>query len=261
MVHYRAVILVIASHDTSYYHKARTVWKAYMNRFPSIKIYMLYGATSLPDQDESDLVYDDISESLVPGILQKTLRAMKYVHETYTYDYLIRTNISTFWDLHHIELLLSSCPTSRCYAGGHNLSPLTLHGTRQPDPVYGCINQPCQFRIVLSHEIYSGVSIILTPDIVEECVNRQHDFITIRLPDDVAISIFMNAISHTPKTIESQKYIEHCNPDDMEMIHREIQDGLDRKVAYFRVKNANKREITDGIIYDILLQQIYGISL
>ena len=233
MVHYRAVILVIASHDTSYYHKARAVWKAYMNRFPSIKVYMLYGSVSLPDQDESDLVYDDISESLVPGILQKTLRAMQYVHETCTYDYLIRTNISTLWDLRHIEPLLLSCPTSRCYAGGHNLHPMN---------------------------IYSGVSIILTPDLVEECINQQHEFL-IELPDDISIGLFMNTISYTPQTTSSQQYIEYCNPDDIEQIYREIQDGLDREVAYFRVKNMNQREITDGIIYDILLQEIYGLSL
>ena len=233
MVHYRAVILVIASHDTSYYHKARAVWKAYMNRFPSIKVYMLYGGVSLPDQDESDLVYDDISESLVPGILHKTLRAMQYVHETCTYDYLIRTNISTLWDLRHIEPLLLSCPTSRCYAGGHNLHPMN---------------------------IYSGVSIILTPDLVKECINQQHEFL-IELPDDISIGLFMNTISYTPQTTSTHQYIEYCNPDDIEQIYREIQDGLDREVAYFRVKNMNQREITDGIIYDILLQEIYGLSL
>jgi hypothetical protein len=233
MVHYRAVILVIASHDTSYYHKARAVWKSYMNRDPSIKVYMLYGAVSLPDQDESDLVYEDITESLVPGILQKTLRAMKYVHETCTYDYLIRTNISTLWDLRYIEPLLLSCPTSRCYAGGHNLNPMN---------------------------IYSGVSIILTPDLVEECINRQHEFI-MELPDDISIGVFMNTTSYNPQTTTLAQYIEYCNPDNIEQIHKEIQDGLDRKVAYFRVKNMNRREITDSIIYDILLQQIYGLSL
>jgi hypothetical protein len=259
MVHYRAVILVIASHDTSYYHKARAVWKAYMNRFPSIKVYMLYGGVSLPDQDESDLVYDDISESLVPGILQKTLRAMKYVHETCTYDYLIRTNISTLWDLRHIESLLLSCPTSRCYAGGHKLNPMNI-STILTSPIDGGNSQPREYIVTLSYDIYSGVSIILTPDLVIECINRQNEFI-MNLPDDISISVFINTNSYTSHKTMSQQYIENCNPDNIEQIHNEIQDGLDRKVTYFRVKNMNQREITDGMIYDILLQRIYGLSL
>ena len=231
MVHYRAVLLVIASNDTSYYQKARSVWKHYMNRFPSIKVYMLYGATELPDRDDSDLVYEDISETYVPGILQKTLRAMKHVHDTCTYDYLIRTNISTMWDLRNIEQLLLSCPTSRCYAGGHNLNPMN---------------------------IYSGVSIILTPDLVEECINQQDKFI-MNLPDDIAIGVFINTTSYTPTTTTLQQYIEEYGPNDIELIHNKIQEGLDRKVAYFRVKNMNTREITDSIIYDILLKRIYDV--
>jgi hypothetical protein len=207
---------------------------------------MLYGAVSLPDQDESDLVYEDISESLVPGILQKTLRAMNHVHETCTYDYLIRTNISTLWDLRYIEPLLLSCPTSRCYAGGHNLHPMTIYiGTS---------------IMLLPNPVYSGVSIILTPDLVEECIFHQDKFI-MNFPDDLAIGFFMNTISYTPQTTASHQYIEYCNPHNIEQIHREIQDGLDRKVAYFRIKNMNQREITDSMIYDILLQQIYGLSL
>jgi hypothetical protein len=108
--------------------------------------------------------------------------------------------------------------------------------------------------------IYSGVSIILTPDLVEECINRQHEFI-MELPDDISIGVFMNTTSYNPQTTTLAQYIEYCNPDNIEQIHKEIQDGLDRKVAYFRVKNMNRREITDSIIYDILLQQIYGLSL
>ena len=245
MVHYRAVILVIASNDTSYYQKARSVWKAYMNRFPSIKVYMLYGAISLPDRDESDLVYDDISETLVPGILQKTLRAMKYVHDSCTYDYLIRTNISTLWDLRYIEPLLASCPVSRCYAGGHNLYPMTIYSDTSiiltPDP------------------IYSGVSIILTPDLIKECISHQDKFI-MNLPDDIAIGFFINNIPYTSITTTSHQYIEEwCSPNDTEMIYNKMVEGLNRKVSYFRVKNKNNRDIIDSLIYKTLLKRIYDI--
>jgi hypothetical protein len=105
--------------------------------------------------------------------------------------------------------------------------------------------------------IYSGVSIILTADLVEECINRQHEFI-MNLPDDISIGAFINKMAYTPLTTASHKYIESCGPHDINMIHKEIQDGLDKKVAYFRVKNTKNREITDCIIYDILIRQIYG---
>ena len=259
MVHYRAVILVIASHDTDYYHKARSVWKKYMNLFPSIKVYMLYGATTLPDQDESDLVYEDISETYIPGILKKTIRAMKHVHNTCTYDYLIRTNISTLWDLRNIEQLLLSCPTTRCYAGGHNLHPLTIYSGESIILNLNNVN------------IYSGVSIILTPDLVEEFINQTYDYIInlsddttnfpiiMKLPDDIVIGIFMDTTPHVQKTTTLHQYIEDCGPYDTELINNKIQEGLDNKVAYFRVKNNDTRTITDSIIYDILLKRIYNL--
>lgn len=35
------------------------------------------------------------TESFTPGIITKTMNAMKYINHKYSYDYVVRTNVST----------------------------------------------------------------------------------------------------------------------------------------------------------------------
>jgi hypothetical protein len=55
----------------------------------------------LPEEVElkEDVLYVRGTESYIPGILVKTLKAFDYILEHHTFDYLIRSNISTIVDL------------------------------------------------------------------------------------------------------------------------------------------------------------------
>ena len=41
--HYRAVILILASNNNNIYKNCRAIWKKYMNRDPTIKVFFVYG--------------------------------------------------------------------------------------------------------------------------------------------------------------------------------------------------------------------------
>jgi len=54
--------------------------------------------------ESGHMLYIKCSESYIPGILHKTIDAMKYCMQTYDFDILIRSNISTIIDFHRLHI-------------------------------------------------------------------------------------------------------------------------------------------------------------
>jgi hypothetical protein len=217
-----------------------------MNINPDIKVFFVYEELSTPleDSDESDIIYNDIA--IQPNsILNKTLRAIYAINKYYSYDYFIRTNISTFWDLNRINLLLDQCPKTACYAGGHDLSPFNIYIKN----IYvNKINTP----------LYSGICIIFTPDIVKNILDNIHK-LRFYLPDDIAIGVYMSDIKCNTMTYTSRAYYEKYGPTDDTKIISEITSAIQNNYTYYRVKNENNREHTDSMIYNHLLKYVYNI--
>lgn len=127
---YKAIILVIASedipetnhrlrdHDLPLYPVFKKIYEQYINIHPDYKFFFVYGDYIQFEPQAHDLIYPDIKEQLAhPCMLAKTLRAMKYIDENYDYDFLIRTNLSTFWDLEQLTLRLNQLPKTHCLTG------------------------------------------------------------------------------------------------------------------------------------------------
>lgn len=243
-IHYRCIMLVIASNENNIYKNARTVWKKYMNINPSVKIFFVYGKldNQLIDLDSSDIILNDLKESLSNDtILIKTLTAMAIINKSFSYDYFIRTNISTFWNLNIINKLLDKCPKYKCYVGGHNLSPCYINDEYLTTP------------------IYSGVCIVITPDIVTLILNNISN-INYTLPDDISIGIFMSNVDYKTFTISDKIYYEDYNIFDKNIINTSIVNNINTCI-YYRVKNNSNREHTDLMIYTLLLNRIYNINI
>ena len=245
--HYRCIILIIATNNTPYFNNCRNVWKRYINLYPALKIFFVYGKLNqlLEDRDSNDIVYDDIVEHNTFTTIQKSLTAMKYISLNYTYDYLIKTNLSTFWNLNLIDNLLDKCPKEKCYAGGHDLSPFFIG-----EPLCQIIHTP----------LYSGVCTILTPDIIELFFKNLSKF-SFTLPDDISLGLFMPYVESNKYTINERLYLEDYSILDNHIIQEEINKGVQNNYVYYRVKNVNNREHTDLMIYNYLLKTIYNIDL
>lgn len=95
--HYKIINLIIASR-AKHYDIFTVCWLQYMNSNPDVKSFFLYADPTI----ENDLLIDTNSitykceESLIPGILYKTLAAEKFCQKYMTYDYILRTNLSSF---------------------------------------------------------------------------------------------------------------------------------------------------------------------
>lgn len=245
-----AVMLVLASHHTQVYRNARQVWKKYMNCNPNIKVFFVYGrdeCNELEDRDSSDLVYDDIPEGLYPGMLQKTVRAIEELHRKYTYDYFIRTNISTFWDLSRLEENLARLPKEKCYYGNG-----PLH--------YGSIGY-----------YLSGTDTIVDRDMITQLLaNKQHLDYTIA--EDAALGYVFHHVLGAPLLPSNMHFMENfISIDEGEKIIESIvgarsdysQISPPRLLCdHFRVKSAPQcRATMDLCIYKKLLKIIYDIEI
>lgn len=50
-------------------------------------------------------------------IYEKTVLSIDYINKNYKYDYLVRTNISSFWNIDHLFKLANQLPRTGCFSG------------------------------------------------------------------------------------------------------------------------------------------------
>lgn len=148
-----------------------------MNKNPNIKSFFIMLDNKI---SEEYIVTDDTiimkgTESNVPGIYQKTLRAMKICLEKKEYNdvkYFIRTNISSFWIWDRLLKFLQDVPTNN-YAGTGNI---LIKKDRDWDSP-------------------TGSNMILSRDIVKLLINHYNDADAKKEADDIAIGGVLNKCS------------------------------------------------------------------
>ena len=177
------IILVIAS-PSEYYNKLKKILLLFMNSNPHFITFFIYGKVNKNNilKSDYDLYFDNIKESLIPGIFKKTIEAMKYVNMRYDYKYIIRTNLSTFWRLDKLYNFLYKIKNPY-FCGGYldNKGCIHITGT-------GLIFSK-NIVMLLSYFINDKIKNINKPDdvlftrILEKkfkiyhCIKRNEDFI------------------------------------------------------------------------------------
>jgi len=239
--HYRAVILILASNNSEIYINQRKIWKIYKDIDPSIKVYFTYGELDCELEDfdpESDLVYPEIKECY-PISFFKTTNAMKHIHNSVTYDFFIRTNISTFWDFKKLHLHLNSLPTSNCYSGDGPLPNYTSDGY-----------------------YLSGTDTIVTPEMIDSMLNNL-DKVNFEVVEDSAMGLYFHGVMGVPMIKNRICFFEDItSTSEIEKVVNRIDEAIKNDRDHYRVKTlyANRAEI-DMFIYKILLKKIYNLSL
>lgn len=157
---YRGIILVIAS-PKPYYNNCKIIMEKFMNSHPKFKTFFIYGRVDKEKiiQSKNDLFFD-CRESLRPGILMKSILAFQYILQKYKFNYVIRTNISTFWNLNKLNKLLKKLPNRNCVAGQ-----------------------------IQKRKFVTGTGIILSKDLVNFICHNKHK-VRINRCDDVELSQF-----------------------------------------------------------------------
>jgi hypothetical protein len=113
----KILILIIASDNLEVYHKLQDLWKRQFGTHTHIDCKFIKANPGLANEYEitEDTVYVKCVEDLTYGITMKTLVAMKALYSEY--DFIIRSNLSSFYIFKRLYAQIEMLPTTNCYAG------------------------------------------------------------------------------------------------------------------------------------------------
>lgn len=120
----KILVLIIASDNLPVYVELLESWKKYMHSDPDhFEVYFLRGDENLHEKAtvEGDTIWAQTDEGYVPasgGILKKTILALEVmVPRLHEFDYVLRTNLSSFYVFPRLLAYLRTMPRKRCYTG------------------------------------------------------------------------------------------------------------------------------------------------
>lgn len=158
----------------------KTTWGC--EKHDNVEIVYYYGKKGHTFQEDSN-VYLDIEESR-PNIGHKTLKFFEYILKNKRFDFLFRTNASSYVNIKNLQKYLGDKPFSGFYSG-----------------FIGREN---------GVDFASGSGYTITPDLVSLSVNRQ-EYFNHSMIDDVALSNQLRAFGHIPLAARRQNFFEPEN--------------------------------------------------
>lgn len=234
---YKLMILVISSNDVKEYEEFKKIGKQYLSLFRDhIKFFYLeYDNEKIGNSDSDndvgssviengDDLYFKGTESVIPGIYNKTIKAIEYVDKHYDYEYILRTNLSSFLNLYNILSFLEKIPKTE-FGGG----------------------------FIHAEGFISGTGIFMSRDVGNKLVSVGTHY-TSAHNDDVFISSILTGILRIDiKQIQNytMKYFVN-NSFNKDITYPE-------NVLYFRIKNADRR--IDVLYFKLLLSQLYHLHI
>lgn len=174
----KVLVLIIASDGTEAYLELQKVWRSYMHSDPEhFEVYFIRGNPKLatPYEIRCDDLFVKSEESYVPGIVNKTILSMEaMLPRLKEFDYVLRTNLSSFYVFPRLLNFLRHLPRHSCYCG------VQLYLPDDWCPKFGLI------------DFVSGAGIILSSDLAKMLVREKKEIFKFNkdLPDDILIGLF-----------------------------------------------------------------------
>jgi len=211
----KVLVLIIASDNQPVYLELQKLWRSYMHQDRKhIEAYFIKGDPSLSSEYaiRGDTIWSKTVENMVPGIFNKTLLSMEAMADRRgEFDYVIRTNLSSFYIFPRLLQFLKTLPTERCYCS----YPLYAEDIC----VYG-----------------SGAGIILSSDVAEKMVRLKKLLFQVSNPvaDDTLIGLYcvMAGIDLIPSPRLDIPSLEAWNA---------VKDNIPQDTFHIRAKNLDER--------------------
>lgn len=238
-LHAKVLLLIIASDDFPVYAECQKTWRAYMHVDPvHIEAYFIRANPALKTlyKIEGDTIWSRTEECQFPGILTKTVYSLKALSSKLDkFDYIIRTNLSSFFIFPRLLEFLKTLPKTGCYCG----------------PETG-----------LNSQIASGAGIILSPDLAKFLMAYYHRLIHYypskfpdhsTPPDDAIIAAFFRdrGILLIPSEALHIETLDYWN---------QVKDRIPTSIFHIRIKTDDPvRIVHDRLIGTELLKMFYQI--
>ena len=269
--HYTAICLIIASHSVVY-DKMANLWRKYMNTNPNIKSYFLYCD---PLIEANIMITDDKiiykhQENFSPGILLKTLAGIHVANTYFSYDYILRPNISSVFHFDRLIHFLKKRPTSKfvyappCYFSFTTYNKIRSDSNELKTYIKNTVpseNYDKQFYIYgINYNSMHGAGYIFSKDIGEQLLKNIeetpiHEEL-LKIIDDKAITILINMFYKYDDIIYTCKYmnspVKKNEPNQLE----------NKNIFHFRNQNKALDDENRNIDISLITEQIekfYGI--
>jgi len=224
----KILVLIIASDDYPVYKELQKIWCSYMHYDTHhVEAYFIRGNPDLTTDYEiqGDVLWTKTPENLIPGILNKTVFSLEVFLPRIKneFDYVLRTNLSSFYIFPRLLEYLSSCQRTNFYCAF-------------PGEGFG-----------------SGSGFLMSSDTAEMLVQNKEGLVnkSMSLNDDVVIGSFFST--------QGVLLIPHQRIDffDIETWHR-FKNMIPAGIFQVRVKNRDDlRLVNDTYIQSQLLAMFY----
>ena len=230
---YDIVFLIISSKNKNCYQEMKRLTSIYMRKYAyNIKFFFVEGDPNIrvPMEVIDNNIFVKDKETYSPGIFIKTVKALRYINDNYNYDYLIRTNASSFFNIENMLEYLSNLPKEN-YAIGFTLN-IPVHGN-----------------------FLHGTSTIITKDITYYLYNYNN--FNLKIADDVLMSLILKSQNITLNVLDETR-LQFLINNIYDESHPKIL--AEDNILYYRVKNDNNGNRDLDIMYfKFLLQKIYNV--
>lgn len=172
----------------------------------------------------NDTIYIKGVETVIPGIFIKTCKAIDYINQQFSYNYMVRTNLSSFWN---IPVFLEYLSTQKIQATG----------------------------LMMFSSFLSGTSIVISKEVATEfiqCVNRNKEIsgsILLENHDDVLISHFLKMV--VPITSFPENRVCFL----LDKVNTTLPEDISN-IFYFRIKSGER--LQDVLFFIQLMKKIYN---
>jgi hypothetical protein len=238
----RILCLILASDTAPEYVKFQALWRRFMNLNPHVDCYF-YKAH--PDLSQPTFLADQTlwirMNDKFETVYEKTLQAFDYfIPELDKYDFVYRSNLSTFVSFRHMLEFCADLPKTGCCAG--------VTGGIE-------VNVPQNERNSLAHP-YSfpgGNGFIVSPDIMKRIVEER---IPLLVQDDVTIGVALRKWGIPIREFVRPDYgnmgIWYVNNYDLLQSH---ERNLDPKKIMFTYRIKSNDRTKDLEIMDMLIRK------
>jgi len=225
---YKLIVLIISSNDLPVYNKFKEISNNYYSLFPNIKHFYLEMKEDLKEDiiEIDNHIYVKGIECITPSMYIKTIKAIEYVNKKYDYEFLLRTNLSTFYHIYNTLNLIEKIPKKN-FAGGIVLPWGVISGT----------------GIIVSKD----VSYILVKDFVINSITNEDNQITAVIERNNIHIRDIRLFGYDMQMLIDNNYNENYTFDE-------------NNTLSFRIKNEN-REYYDIKYMKLLSKKIYNIEI
>jgi hypothetical protein len=223
----RILVLILANDGDPLYCGFQVLWRQYMNLNPNIKAYFYKGHPDITGDflsDENTLLIK-IHDTL-DTCYEKTLRAFSFFSdELHNYDFVFRTNLSSFVYFPHYLEFCKTLPTQECCCA--------YIGVRSEDGL----------------KFPAGTGITLSIDLVKRLVEDKQP---LEVQDDVTIG---RALERWGISIYPCNRIDILIEEQLPII--DMIPVSDTNYFHYRLKNMEQNRMVDIVAFNKLLQKYY----